>query len=182
MLLDLNHDGITDFVFQRNLSAHFSTSLRIGAYNNSNRTWGSQNKKNGQKLASALPAGLRIRNSPHFSLGFKSGTHDKLMWFFFQSYTSTHGTHCITDGSGQWKPNTNRYLGLKFQIKRKTHYGWARVSFIKGTATLLSYAYETIPNKPIKADQTHGKDEATLGRLATGDSAWHVKQTAATIH
>src|SRR5579864_2451978 len=54
LLLDLNHDGITDFVFQRNLSAHFSTSLRIGAYNNSNRTWGSQNKKNGQKLASAL--------------------------------------------------------------------------------------------------------------------------------
>jgi hypothetical protein len=29
----------------------------------------------------------------------------------------------------------------------------------------LLVTYETIPNKPIMAGKTHGKDEATLGRL-----------------
>jgi len=37
-------------------------------------------------------------------------------------------------------------------------------------AILTGYAYETIPNKLIIAGQTHGRDEATLGRLAQGVS------------
>jgi len=44
------------------------------------------------------------------------------------------------------------------------------------TATLTGYAYETIPNKPIIAGKTHGKDvitlqDASLGHLAAGASA-----------
>jgi hypothetical protein len=43
------------------------------------------------------------------------------------------------------------YLGLKFVIKGKTHYGWARLAvsaqrFVV-TATLTRYAYETVPGK-----------------------------------
>jgi len=38
------------------------------------------------------------------------------------------------------------------------------------TGLVTGYAYETIANKPIIAGQTHGKDEATLGRLAQGAS------------
>jgi hypothetical protein len=74
-------------------------------------------------------------------------------------------------------------------IEGKSHYGWARMSVeIKGTnltATLTGYAYETIPNKPIIAGKTHGKDEATLGHLATGASAipaWRAKPAAPTTH
>jgi hypothetical protein len=76
---------------------------------------------------------------------------------------------------GRWLNVTNGYLGLKFAIKGKTHFGWARLTvqvyggaFIK--ATLTGYAYETIPNKKIIAGKTHGNDEATLGRLAQGAS------------
>src|SRR5579872_4156298 len=50
---------------------------------------------------------------------------------------------------GQWLNVTNGYLGLKFEINGKTHYGWARLSVTDKnaviTATLTGYAYETIP-------------------------------------
>jgi hypothetical protein len=74
---------------------------------------------------------------------------------------------------GQWTNVSNRYLGLKFNIKGKTHYGWLRLSVsllgqARVKATLTGYAYETIPNKPIIAGKTHGKDDATLGQLAQG--------------
>jgi hypothetical protein len=80
---------------------------------------------------------------------------------------------------GQWandgKGVRNRYLGLEFLIDGKIHYGWARMSVYthRGynmSAILTGYAYETISNKPIIAGKTHGRDDATLGRLAQGAS------------
>jgi len=71
----------------------------------------------------------------------------------------------------------NGYLGLKFVLDGKVHYGWARVSLtVKNnwfdTETLTGYAFETIPNKPIIIGKTHGPDvivrPATLGDLAAG--------------
>src|SRR5262249_29126668 len=72
---------------------------------------------------------------------------------------------------GRWINVTNGYLGLKFRIKGKFHYGWARLTVkVLGGArirtTLTGFAYETIPNKPIKAGKTKGP--ATLGALAQG--------------
>jgi hypothetical protein len=93
------------------------------------------------------------------------------------------GTHFRT--GGPWVNVTNRYLGLKFLIEGKVHYGWARMNVrVRGTtitATLSGYAYETIPNKAIIAGKTKGADvvtvqPASLGRLAQGSSglaAWH---------
>lgn len=75
---------------------------------------------------------------------------------------------------GPWVNVNNRYLGLKFQIKGRVHYGWARMSVSVGNgqflkAVLTGYAYETVPNKPITAGQTKSADdERTLGRLALG--------------
>ncbi len=72
----------------------------------------------------------------------------------------------------------DRYLGLKFYIDGKPHYGWARldVSFKPQLhATLTGYAYETVPRKPIIAGKTKGPDVVTvqpitLGHLARGAS------------
>jgi hypothetical protein len=62
---------------------------------------------------------------------------------------------------GQFFNVSDRYLGLKFVIKGKFHYGWARFSVIVGggkiTAALTGYAYETIPNKPIVAGRTKSR-------------------------
>jgi hypothetical protein len=59
------------------------------------------------------------------------------------------------------------YLGLEFQIKGQTHYGWALVSIAAvfngrtgSMETKLSgFAYETIPGAAIKTGQTSGADE-----------------------
>jgi hypothetical protein len=55
----------------------------------------------------------------------------------------------------------SRYLGVKFEIKGQTHFGWARLNVqiqlpLTITATLTGYAYETIANKAITAGQTKG--------------------------
>jgi len=94
-------------------------------------------------------------------------------------------THRNTSGSlfyGYWlnggKGVKNRYLGLKFAIRGRIHYGWARLSvtITHGrpyiTATLTGFAYETVANRPIITGHTKGPDvrveRATLGHLARG--------------
>ncbi len=70
------------------------------------------------------------------------------------------------------------YVGVRFAIKGKVHYGWARLGSISHNkpvkALLTGYAYETIPNKPIVTGKTKGPDVitmplgGTLGHLALG--------------
>jgi|HubBroStandDraft_6_1064221.scaffolds.fasta_scaffold07588_2 hypothetical protein len=81
---------------------------------------------------------------------------------------------------GSWINVNNRYLGVRFYINGKVHYGWARLNVqvqlpLTVTATLTGYAYETVPNKPIIAGQTKGPEvvtvqTASLGRLAQGSA------------
>jgi hypothetical protein len=56
------------------------------------------------------------------------------------------------------------YLGLKFVINGKTHYGWARFKPHQGLNNyyLTGYAYETIPNKPITTGQIKGPDDNSI--------------------
>jgi len=85
--------------------------------------------------------------------------------------------------NGPWDNVRNRYLGLKFKIEGKFHYGWARLNvkvykrLAKISATLTGYAYETVPDKPIITGKTKGPDVVTvqpdkapgsLGSLALG--------------
>jgi hypothetical protein len=90
------------------------------------------------------------------------------------------GTPSSSQAFGNWRNVKNRYLGLAFKIKGKTHYGWARLNAAfgdyKGVRALLTgYAYETIPNKPIITGRKKGPDVITLepgslGALAAGAS------------
>jgi len=74
----------------------------------------------------------------------------------------------------------NRFVGIRFSIKGRFHYGWARVTVKTQeksfSATLTGYAYETVPGKGIIAGRTKGPDvvdsePATLGHLARGASS-----------
>jgi len=134
-------------------------------------------------VASALRPGSSIGPLGHFKLG-----KAKLIYAWSNS-------GCSGSAFGPWYGGQNRYLGLKFQIQGKTHYGWARLSiqypdYRTITATLIGYAYETIPNKAIIAGKTHGKDviivePASLGHLARGASAvsaWRRTKSAAAAH
>lgn len=106
--------------------------------------------------------------------------------------------------SGTWVyfPVEARYLGVRFQISGEIHYGWARINtsgvFAKDNVVVLitGYAYETQPNRGLRAGDTgqgntkvDGADEigpvslgvqepATLGTLALGASGLSRWRTA----
>jgi len=125
----------------------------------------------GGKSASALRAGKVIGPRDRF----KSGKRQMA------------GAFCETQISqstvfGPFANTAHRFLGLRFKLHGKTHYGWARFSAVNAaacnggpaiSATLTGYAYETVPNKPIVAGQMNGPDaiaseHTSLGRLALG--------------
>ena len=152
------HQGREDFGIQNR--TYNSRTFILNAYAPvNNRVW-VQSEKSSRRFAAALPAGVRISGS-------KFNTSGPLDFYMATVANSTFS-------GGPWKDVHNRYLGFEFRLKGKTHYGWARLSVetTKTTldATLTGYAYETIPNKPIIAGKTHGRDGATLGRLAQGAS------------
>jgi len=163
--LDLNHDGIVDFILSN--YATYVEEVLVRRLVEGNGAAGSGRYPN---YAYAMPAGKKIGPALPFKGILLAGYDSKIQ---------------SSRGSGYWVNVKNRYLGLKFKIKGKTHYGWARLSvklvLHQGdhslTPTLTGYAYETVPHKPIIAGKTEGPDEVTvkpgtasgsLGRLALG--------------
>jgi len=146
--LDLNHDGNVDFVVQDYI---YSWGLYVqGAVGNA--------IEGSHGLAAALKKGAAI--GPRQRFISNSYVRGETM----VGLSCSEGSTCRL--AGPWVNVSNRYLGLKFQIDGKTHYGWARLSTqsqgLQITATLTGYAYETIANKELHAGQTSGgADEQT---------------------
>jgi len=179
--LDLNHDGIIDFAFVDSTVVHSITGVTwemIGAVPQSNEFMGK--KKHG---ATPVAAGELIDS--HGKWDNHGGVVYGLIAEDLDHYrTSVHRwtSRLLGPWSNDGKGFKHRYLGLKFLIKGKFHYGWARLD-TTGTSgsmvRLTGYAYETVPNKPIVAGQTKGPDvvmrvpestAGTLGKLALGKS------------
>jgi len=186
MDLDVNNDGTPDFRISCWSSGSGSRCgygsrppnpenwLSVKPLHKSNAVW----SKNQPPFVSAIAKGKGIGGKRMFPLG------DNVMAKCIE-YSSSY---CF----GPWLKVNGRYLGLKFVIRGKIHYGWARLSvdWTLGRAILTGYAYETVPNKPIVTGETKGPDvivpgSASLGHLAVGASAvsaWRVKQTAMSSH
>jgi hypothetical protein len=157
--LDLTHDGTIDFLIQEN-GVSFSSS----GYNGLAAKPAFGNGVEGSNgLATALDQGALIGPGQRFI----SGTSSAGEAMFRVACSIELGCSTI----GQWGNVRNRYLGLKFLIDGKTHYGWARLSVAlrknnKIVALLTGYAFETVANKAIHAGQTSGGDDSTSGKLA----------------
>jgi hypothetical protein len=143
--VDFNNDGTPDIVF--NTYSFIggeveSWVLRVYPGQRDNVVWGNANAS-----ASALPQRILIGNNPEIA-GLRS-FWDLAGW----AAGCPGGTSCFSATGGPWANVVNRYLGVKFLIKGKPHFGWARltvnveVGSISGTLT--GYAYETIANQPI---------------------------------
>jgi hypothetical protein len=177
--LDLNNDGTPDFRISCSTSGSGSRCgygfrppnpenwLSVKPLHRSNAVW----SKSQPPFVSAIAKGKRIGGEGMFPPG------DNVMAKCIE-YSSSY---CY----GPWLRANGRYLGLKFVIKGKIHYGWARLSvdWTLGRAILTGYAYETVPDKPILTGETKGPnvitfEPASLGHLAAGASAWRVKRTA----
>jgi hypothetical protein len=195
--LDLNNDGKTDVrIFETNHS-----TTENGQVTRLVAAAGASNLIKGYPLwnsvGSILPYASALR--PGQKIG---GSQTR---FGYGSPAPMAGAATVAEGSpysfGAWGNLPlipYRYLGVKFQIHGKTHYGWARmivkISGVKVTATLTGYAYETVPNKTIiagkKSDSENSAEllnapasaailePASLGRLAQGTPglvAWRRK-------
>jgi hypothetical protein len=171
VVLDLNHDGKADFTFHET----FITTTSVGENHSLILSVLPGHKNNGivgmDRHASALSAGVRLGPKRRFSYGKKLMAVD-----YYADGTGGSGT-C----AGPWNNVKNRYLGFKFSIKGKAHFGWARLNvsctttFGTHTVTgvLTGYAYETTPNKAIVTGQTKrsedesGIDQANSASLTT---------------
>jgi hypothetical protein len=156
--LDFNHDGITDVTIGQNsffyhLVHHNFLQANPGASDAVVRT-----ASDDYDYDAALPRGPEIGSRRAFiGIGIMAGSNYPVGGhrFYF----------------GQWANLPNGYLGVKFMIKGKTHFGWARFQNSSPRGTILKgYAYETIPGKPIKAGQTKGTDDPTNENLGPNAS------------
>jgi hypothetical protein len=205
--IDLNHDGINDFKITLIRTSHCeggctTTGLRHGTAFNATYFFlnafgvAKDNQVYGQgKLASALPAGVQVGPKSKFPGG-------NLMAEVNAASGNRQGSSGAWVGTGDGVQH--KFLGLKFKIEGKIHFGWARFNVTvpaQGAtiqATLTGYAYETVPNKPIITGKTKGPEAdgeatsasvsvplpalASLGLLARGCSglvAWRRREVAA---
>lgn len=163
--LDLNHDGTIDFLIQQR-GYPFSSS----GFNGLGAKGAVGNGVQGSSiLASALKQGAPI--GPRGQFLNSSATIGALMF----NVVCTVDQGCST--KGKWGNVSNEYLGLKFKIHGKTHYGWARLNVTymsQGhsiSATLTGYAYETIPNQGLRAGQRHNADyQPTSGEASVTET------------
>jgi hypothetical protein len=186
LYIDLNHDGISDLAIATSHNSCTSECLvNLNAFPMGNGIEGKKVRSHSSSFFSAfaLHPGARVGPRAPFVQGGEFGCAmlDVFSFPFSQSRRLT----------GKWHDVTNRYLGVSFIIRGKTHFGWARLTVHdKGhaiTAVLTGYAYETIPGKAIIAGATKGPDDeaqpapasikthtpepATLGMLALGAPA-----------
>jgi len=175
--LDVNNDGQVDFILSVWEGSNFSSGVArvyggVGAFANGPSNGVMSSSKQWYKAALAL--GARIGPAGRF------GQHSRMD--YCAAFFSSGGG----GSSGPWRNVSNRYLGLKFVIDGQTHYGWARLNVTSGCfyrLTLTGYAYETVPNQPLRAGvlpfandsslspvtpAPSRPEPATLGALATG--------------
>ncbi len=142
--LDLNRDGVADFRLN-NVGSGSHDSLSA-VPDRMNAVWGYGNPA-GTNQASALPAGERVGPGGRFVVG---AAH---MAFTEEFRPAT--------SSGQWCNVSKRYLGLRFAVSGKTHFGWARLNVAcsgdQVKATLTGYAYETVPARQSSPARPRGR-------------------------
>jgi hypothetical protein len=177
--LDLNHDGVNDLSISWDSWGH---GKAIDVALKANAVIGYT--KNNRVFAAALKGGVSVGPKKKFV------TDEASMWIGNDSSGSV-------TSRGPWLNVQNRYLGVKFSIKGKTHYGWVRLNVSEDQpgikALITGYAYETVADRPIVAGKKKGPyvdgpdaalttrpaQSATLGLLALGSpglSIWRRKE------
>jgi hypothetical protein len=142
--LGLNHDKITDFTIVNFWTTACPDSCRQLLYLKpaaGNSEIGSVTES-GWHFAAAMKKGSAIGPKGHFLAG------TGFMAAAFSTQPSV----------GPWRDVTNRYLGLKFAIKGKTHYGWARLNVTGGFGSIVA----TLMRQPQTRPSSRVKQKARM--------------------
>jgi hypothetical protein len=198
--ISLNGDGVNDFKFSLISSYDFdflSRRLHVTELNGGG-VIGTVGGKHGP-YASCLLRGAKIGASDHFLAG-------KVTVEYSYIYYGSINSHGPKELYGKWGGNhPNRFLGVKFKIDGKTHYGWVRMTVNVVTsatqypvmsATITEYGYETVANESLDAGLSSATDPAddqaqapaegpghpALGMLALGADGLALWRKQASIH
>ena len=147
LYIDLNHDGVKDFVLRTTyyIGSSCFEGLNASGYRNMNNAVAGRRFSRSSyffSAASALPAGARIGPERKFPV------HHPFMALELFNRDRTSQYSDVGPWVGKGKGVRNRYLGLKFVVHGKVHYGWARLSVTLGhhrqyddvSGTLTGYA------------------------------------------
>ena len=120
----------------------------------------------------ALPSGAEIGPSGRFGKGKSYG-----LLFTYGNI----GSGTVNHHKGNFGFGTNGYVGYKLLIAGKDHFGWARLGAElnqkKTTTKLLTFGYETVPGRALRAGAC---DE--LGQLSESQAAPKDPREAAVDH
>jgi hypothetical protein len=145
--LDLNNDGITDFIIAHTTSTatHQPCGTRTSNFikitpQGSNAIISSGN------FPVKLSNGSTINSS---SLTWNNTANQVLTESFWNIIT------CQSYIISEWYSVVDGYLGFKLILNNNTYYGWARLNTTAAsTFTIQDYAFNSIPNQPILAGET----------------------------
>ncbi len=192
--IDLNGDGINDVKLSLISSYNQTWDSRLLAVTGQNggSIMGAAGVGRYSPYASCLLRGAKIGASDHFLKGKETVEQS-----FIQFYSSTTLQRPPKKTlHGKWGgDHPNRFLGVKFKIDGKTHYGWIRVTVKPNptntqwpamSATVTEYGYETVANKTLDAGLSSGAaslgnqaethvgtpSHLSLGMLALGAERW----------
>jgi hypothetical protein len=156
--LDLNHDGINDFSINTISSDYHRLSVILFVHP-SQPSNGAMVSSHG--YAAALKGGRKV--GPHSP--FNGSAYVNMAWW---TNLSSRGSR----SGGPWAGgNKKAYLGLKFVVKGKVHYGWVRIRMTHDLYGIITgYAYETIPNKPIYTWPLRKTDDVEESNFGPGAS------------
>jgi hypothetical protein len=160
--LDLNHDGIVDFMFVGyTITTTFVALNRLSV--------GRYQPGNGVLSVGGVP-GAPLNKGHVIGPGGKFIGGATLA----SGFSSFYGHPRTFRSRGPWVGADGKYLGLEFMIGGQIHYGWAQldVNFYDPAlspsinAYLTGYAYDTVANQALTAGQA--PEPGTLGLLALG--------------
>jgi hypothetical protein len=148
--LDLNDDGVDDFT----LTVSFG-SARCGA-----ECQGHRSEARVSPAGGSLNAIINdVTNYPRAldSLSVINDSASKWSASTSQILAEVNCLDCGGDYYGNWTTTDDKYLGLKLISGTNTYYGWMRLSVTVSLAYMVvsGYAYNSIPNKPIRAGETN---------------------------
>jgi hypothetical protein len=157
------------------LGCPFNDRLKVAPAQPSNEIW-QAGTAYGTNCAADQMRGAPINRTRPFGPG--------TMAMYVNSGTSQGHQFCPWDAANS---PTKPYLGVKFlDTSGLVHFGWVRVTVVGFQATINGYAYETVPNKGLRAGYTtdaesnanlvnptpslapEALEPASLGRLAQG--------------
>jgi hypothetical protein len=148
--LDLNNDGITDFVITHSTSP--ATGACYGAKTNNyiKVTPSGNNQVVDYSSASATKIAVNILiDASTLTWG---GTSNQLMSSLTWTCIGMAHTPPSWHGhpAGQWYNAIDGYLGVKLKKNGNTYYGWVRISISGANSfTVKDYAYDSTPNHSI---------------------------------